>query len=192
MQRIFANTLLMAAFFITTASGQTFEVEKNHCTIEFSIPIAGGLTKVTGKFTDFDITIMYDENELSRSTVTATIKAHSIDTGIDGRDKDLCKPVFFDVEKYPEITFKSTRILKRGEENIAVGDLTMRGVVKEIELPFTVTKARLKPNDNSVLGISAQCKFNRQDFGVGSTFKHTMVDNLIGDEVTITIDLWTK
>lgn len=171
----------------------TFKLEPNHSTVAFSVPIAGGLTAVRGTFKDFDVELSYDEEHIEKSSVVAAIKAYSVDTDIDSRDKDLRGPKFFDVASYPLITFRSKRIEKRGDDLVAVGDLSIRGVTKEIALPFVITgfqwnDERTKP----VLGIAAKYKVNRQDFGVGSDWQHSAIPNFIADEITIEINLWTR
>jgi polyisoprenoid-binding protein YceI len=122
--------------------------------------------------------------------VTATIKAAIIDTGIDDRDKDLQGPTFFDVENHPDITFQSKRIEKGNGGYVAIGDFSMRGVTKEIELPFQVINIPDPSGESSFLGVSVRWSLDRQVYGVGSNFKHTLIDNFIGDEVTIELDVW--
>ena len=185
--------LTVLFFFIETAAGQyAFQVEPNHSTIGFALPIADGFTKVTGKFTDFQVAITYDERNLQNSSVKAVIKVNSIDTGIDLRDKDLCGPEFFDAEKHLEIIFESKRIERRGEDFVAVGDFSMRGIKKEIALPFRITGIRQEPDRKAVLGISSRSKLNRQLYGVGAGWKHSLIENFLGDEMEIEIDLWTR
>ena len=77
------------------------KVDHNHSTIGFAVPILGGLSKVTGKFTDYDLTILYDEADIAKSSINATIRIVSIDTGIAERDKDLRSAAFFDMENSP-------------------------------------------------------------------------------------------
>jgi polyisoprenoid-binding protein YceI len=101
-----------------------------HSNIGFAIPIAGGLSKLRSKFSEFTVTIVYDDKDLTKSSVEEWIKAASIDTGIDERDAHLRKPDFVDVEKYPEITFKSSRIEKTGKDFIAHGTFSMHGGIQ--------------------------------------------------------------
>src|ERR1700720_604098 len=89
-----------------------YKPDRNHSTVGFSVPIMGGLSKVTGKFTDFQIRLSGDDADLSRGSVSATIQTASIDTGIVDRDKDLRSAGFFDAAKYPEIRFESRSIRK--------------------------------------------------------------------------------
>ena len=173
------------------STGRQYPIDMNHSTVGFSVPIMGGLSKVKGKFMDFNINLSNDEHDITKSSVNVVIKAASVDTGIEGRDKHLRTADFFDVEKFPEITFQSSRIEKRGKQLIAHGTLTMHGVSKEIALPFTITGVdenadKTKKN----VGYSASLVLNRRDYGINYT--HKTVPNFIGDNITVEIDLITK
>lgn len=182
------------ALIAPAAERYAFQVEKNHSTVAFSIPIAGGLTKVTGKFSDFTADILWDSEDAAKSSVTATIQTASVNTAIEARDKDLRGPVFFDAAKFPQITYVSRKIEKRGDRYIVLGDLTMKGVTKPVELDVLITGIdRGEKGDQApILGISATGKLNRLDFGVANDWKHTVIPNFLGNEIAIQIDLWTR
>lgn len=189
------SLLLVLAFTITIAAQvsttRQYPIDMNHSTVGFAVPIMGGLSKVRGKFTDFTVNLTNDEKDITKSTVNVVIKATSINTGIEGRDRHLRTADFFDVEKFPEITFQSSKIEKKGKQFIAHGPLTMHGVTKEIALPFTVTGVdenadKTKKN----VGYSASLVLNRRDYGINYT--HKTVPNFIGDDITVEIDLITK
>lgn len=170
---------------------RVYPIDNGHSTVGFSVPILGGLSQVKGKFTDFTITLNNDEKDVTKSSVSVVIKATSIDTGIEGRDRHLRNADFFDVEKYPEITFKSERIEKKGKQFIAHGPLTMHGVTKQIALPFTITGTFKNPNTNKIsVGYSAKMVVNRRDFGIN----YSRQDNptFIGDNITVEIELVTR
>lgn len=112
-------------------------VEPNHSTIQFSIPISGGITMVTGKFTDYSIDLNLVDNDLTKSNFSATIKATSINTGIPERDNHLRTKDFFEVEIHPEITFTSDSIVKNNNAFIAHGTFTIHGISKTIALPLS-------------------------------------------------------
>lgn len=163
----------------------------NHSTIGFVVPILGGLSEVEGKFTDFSITLRYDEADLSRSSITVVIQTASITTGIEQRDKHLRSPDFFDVASHPEIRFESSKIEKRGDGWVALGTLQMRGTSKKIELPFTIKGLHENPEKKKVLiGLSAGITLNRQDYGVAWT--HPAVPLFVSDEIRIDIRLISK
>ena len=142
-QRRSTLALFMICLSITSSvdaqSIKKLRVESNHSTIEFSIPISGGITRVTGKFMEFEILIDLIDSTLTKSKVQATIKTTSVLTGIAGRDEHLRSVDFFDAAKYPEITFVSNGIRKTNDGFIAAGAFSFHGVTREIELPFRVT-----------------------------------------------------
>jgi polyisoprenoid-binding protein YceI len=175
----------------------TVKVEPNHSTVGFVVPIAGGITKVTGKFNEFKATLSWHEpitkgSDLTKCSVNAAIKAASINTGNADRDKDLQGAKFFDVQNHPEITFQSKLVKKKGEEYLMIGDLTMRGKTKTVELPVLVTGMSPTEDGRPVWGFSTRLKLNRKEFDIGTDWVHSAIPNFIGDEVAIEIDLWTR
>ena len=191
------RSCLLSGFLLTLGASPAFaqctlQVEPNHSTVAFSVPIAGGITRVTGKFTAFKLEINFDEKNLTRSSVSASIQADSIQTGIEARDADLRGEQFFAVKDYPEITFESREIKKRGRQYVAIGPLNMRGMTKTVELPFVITAVQWDEKKRPVLGISVRYELNRLDFGVGAGWRHTSIPNFIGNSVTIEIHFWTR
>lgn len=182
--------LLIAAtpFF---AAVTKYDIDAAHSNIGFSIPIAGGLSHVRGKFNDFTVTIVYDDKDVTKSSVDAVIKAASIDTGIEKRDAHLRTADFFDVEKYPEITFKSSRIEKKGKDFTAHGTFSMHGVTKEITIPFTLNGVtRDEKTGKTVLGATGKTTVNRRDYGIS----YARADNptFLGDNIEIELNLITR
>jgi polyisoprenoid-binding protein YceI len=172
-------------------STRPYPIDNNHSTVSFSVPILGGLSQVKGKFMDFAITLNNDEKDITKSNVSVVIKATSINTGIEGRDRHLRTADFFDVEKFPEITFKSEHIEKKGKQYIAHGPLTMHGVTKLIALPFTVTGTFKNPTNNKIsVGYSAKMVLNRRDFGIN--YARQDLPTFVGDNITVEIELVTR
>lgn len=168
-----------------------YSADANHSNVGFSVPILDGVSQVKGKFTSFTIDLNYDESTVSNSSVTAVIKTASISTGIEGRDKHLRTADFFDAEKYPEITFQSKRVEKKGKNFLAVGDFTMHGVTKEVAIPFTVTGKFVNPaNQQMSAGFSANLTINRRDYGM--TWKNSAVPNFVGDLVNIELAILVR
>ena len=168
-----------------------YAADAAHSNVGFSIPILGGLSQVRGKFTDFTVEIVYDDKDVTKSSVNATIKAASIDTGIENRDKHLRTPDFFDVEKFPEITFKSSHIEKKGKDFIAHGTFTMHGVAKEIALPFTINGVRKdEKTGKTTLGATARTTVNRKDYGI--SFSRPDNPTFLGDMVEIELNVITR
>ena len=187
---LFIFSLTVAAQ-VSTSTSRPYPIDNNHSNVGFSVPILNGLSRVEGKFTDFAINITNDEKDVTKSSVNVTIKATSINTGIAGRDNHLRSPDFFDVEKFPEITFQSSKILKSGKQLIAVGTLTMHGVSKEIELPFSITGTDKNATSKKMnVGYSAKLVVNRRDYGIN--WEHKTVPNFVGDNVEIQINLITR
>lgn len=168
-----------------------FTADAAHSNVGFSIPILGGLSQVRGKFTDFTVEIAYDDADVTKSSVSAVIKAASIDTGIERRDQHLRNADFFDVEKFPEITFKSSRVEKRGDRLVAHGTFTMHGVSKEIALPFTINGVRKNPKDGkTTIGVTARASLNRRDFGV--SFNRPDNPDFLGEVVEVELNVVTR
>ena len=167
-----------------------YEADVAHSNVGFSIPILGGLSRVRGKFNEFTVSITYDDRDVTKSSVNAVIKAASIDTGIERRDAHLRNADFFDVEKFPEITFRSTRIVKRGRGFVAHGTFTMHGVSKEIELPFTINGVRKHPDGKTAIGVTARTTINRRDYGIN--FARPDNPDFLGDLVEIELNVITR
>lgn len=149
-----------------TGESGTYNFDKPHSFIAFKVR-HNGLIEVPGFFRDFTGVITYDAKDVSKSSVAFTAKATSIDTGVQGRDNHLRTADFFEVEKFPEITFKSTSVAKKGNGWVMTGDFTLKGVTKTISFPFNVTgflpaTQRTGPR----MGITAGTSINRRDFGV--------------------------
>jgi polyisoprenoid-binding protein YceI len=181
---------LLLVTFAPASLAASYEVDTAHSTVGFSVPILGGLSRVSGKFSDFKATIVYDEADITKSSVTATIKTASIDTGIERRDAHLRTADFFDAEKYPEITFQSSRVEKKGKQLVVHGTLTMHGVAKEVAIPFSVTGKNTNPDNKKVVGFAGHLKLNRRDYGIAYTNKNN--PTFIGDEIEIELNLITK
>jgi len=176
------SIIAAAAFALASAAAFAgdYKIDPVHTNLGFSVRHLG-ISNVQGKFTDFDGTISYDEKDPAKSSVKVTIKTASINTGNDTRDKDLRSENFFDVAKYPEITFQSTAVKKSGEDWVATGNYTMHGVTKSIDLPFTVSGPVQDPWGNQRIGVESGVKIKRADYGI------TADKGLIGDDVKITL-----
>lgn len=143
-----------------------YDFDGAHSLVRFTVQLAG-LTGVEGRFVDTDATISYDETDLTKSSVTALIHTASIDTGETERDEHLRTADFFDAEKFPIICFQSKRIEKRDSEWVAVGELTIHGVTREIALPFQwVQKIHTDPFGNDRIGFEAHMTLKRSDYGI--------------------------
>jgi len=164
-------------------------VDPIHSEIGFSVRHFG-VSNVRGVFKEYTMNLMVDEDDPTRSTVELSIEADSIFTDHEQRDNHLRSADFLDVVNHPEIVFKSKRIEHRGgEEYVAVGDLTIRGVTREIDLPFTLAGPLLDPLKMKRLGLEGSLSLDRQDYGVSWS---RVMDNgglFVGDEVKISISI---
>lgn len=142
-----------------------YRMDAAHSTIGFSIR-HNELALVSGRFKDFTGTIRYDDKDVTKSSVEFTAKVQSIDTGVEARDRHLRTADFFEVEKFPEMTFKSTKVERKGKGYVLHGDLTLKGITKPVTLPFMLTGAIKDGRGNTRIGIAAQTKINRRDFGI--------------------------
>jgi len=163
-----------------------YRMDASHSVIGFSIR-HNELALVNGRFKNFTGTIHFDDKDVTKSSVEFTAKVESIDTGVEGRDKHLRTADFFEVEKYPDMTFKSTRVERKGKNYLLYGDLTLKGVTLPVTLPFTLTGAIKDGRGNTRIGISAQTKLDRRDFGI--TWGHALASGGFDVAHDVMIDL---
>ena len=164
-----------------------YRIDPNHSVIGFSIRHFE-LSLVRGRFKDFTGTIHYDP-DLTKATVEFTAKVESIDTGVTGRDNHLRTADFFDVAKFPEMTFKSTKVEKRGNGYVLQGDFTLKGVTKQISLSFNLIGAIKDNRGNTRFGVAAETKINRRDYGITWGAKMPNGGLNVADEVQIELQL---
>lgn len=148
------------------AESGTYSFDKAHSFIGFKVKHMG-LIDVPGYFRDFTGTVNYNAEDVTKSSVEFTAKATSVDTGVTGRDNHLRTADFFEVDKFPDITFKSTKVMKHGDDLHITGDFTMKGVTKSISFEFDLTGfVAGTDRAGAKIGISADTKLNRRDYGV--------------------------
>ena len=188
--RVISVTALAAALSLPAAAAtSTWQIDPNHSAAQFAVRHLA-ISTVRGAFTKVSGTVQLDDKDISKSTVDVTIDAASVDTRVPDRDKDLRSDHFFDVEKYPTLSFKSTKVEQAEAGKLKVtGDLTIHGVTKQVVLEVEGPTAPVKdPWGNQRTAANATTKINRQDFGV--KWNATM-DNggvVVGDDVNINID----
>ncbi|HTW24929.1 MAG TPA: YceI family protein [Candidatus Baltobacteraceae bacterium] len=178
----------LAAFLAVPAlaATTTWTLDPNHTNAQFTVRHLG-ISNVQGEFTKIAGTVVLDDANPSNSSVDVTIDANSIDTRVAMRDNDLKSEHFLDVAMYPTITFKSTKVAKTADGYTVTGNLTIRGVTKEVTLTVgALSDPRKDPmsrTGGSRRGAAASLTINRQDFGVAAD------PGMVGDEVAIQIDL---
>ena len=173
--------LLLAAALPALAETETFTFDKAHTLIGFRIRHI--LTKVEGRFKTFEGTIWLDRSNPSASKVDLTIQTGSIDTGVEARDNDLRSPNYFDAAKYPTITFRSTRIEPKGNDQYDVtGDFSLHGVTKQIHVP--VKAMGFAPMGKmEKAGFEISFPIDRKEYGIA---KGTP---MVGEQVEINIQV---
>ena len=178
---ILAVVALVLAATTVLAEVETYKFDKAHTLIGFRIRHV--LTKVEGRFKNFDGTIWIDRANPSASKVELTIQTASIDTGVDARDQDLRSANYFDADKYSTIAFKSTKVEPKGNDLYDVtGEFTMHGVTKTIKVPVkSFGFAKMGKTDKA--GFEVALTLNRKDYGIE---KGTPV---VGDDVELNIQV---
>jgi polyisoprenoid-binding protein YceI len=182
----FALGLISTFFLAISASAQveTWQIDPAHTAAQFAVRHMG-ISTVRGAFTKTSGTVQYDPADPSKTSIEVTMDAASVNTRVEMRDNDLRGPNFFDVQKYPSITFKSKRAESAGKGKLKItGDLTMHGVTKEVVLDVDGPAGPTKdPRGNAHMGASAATTISRKDFGVSG------YPGMIGDDIQITIDV---
>jgi polyisoprenoid-binding protein YceI len=177
--------IAVAVLLVSPALAQnTWTLDPPHSAAQFAVKHFG-ISTVRGTFTKVSGTVQYDDVNPAKASVQATIDAASVDTRVEARDKDLRGPNYFDVDKFPTITFQSKKVEVAGQGKLKVtGDLTIHGVTKEVVLDVDGPSAPIKDmHGNMRRGASATTTINRHDFGVNGGAA------AIGDDVTITLDV---
>ena len=176
--------------FPAVAHSETWTIDTPHSSAQFSVRHMM-ISNVKGEFTKVTGTVDLDESDITRSKVEATIDATTIDTREPKRDAHLKSPDFFDVAKYPAITFKSTSVARGSDGRLKVaGDLTMHGVTKQVVLDVDPVSAPIKDRSGALhAGTSATTKIKRKDFGITYNSALETGGVMIGDEVSIMIDV---
>lgn len=200
MRKIFAILALVAlaglpvaasAFEAPAEGAMAWNVDANHTEVNFSVKHF--FTPVHGSFRDFDVTFQFDKDDPTNSTVEAKIAIASVSTGNERRDAHLRTADWFEADKYPYMTFKSTSVSKVGENQyVGRGPLTIKGITREVEMPISVLGVQMIPEQmRDRMGIieaasfHAELEISRSDFNVGTgTWAGTMV---VGANVKIEI-----
>ncbi len=178
----------MAVTAMSASAADVYTINKDHSSIGFTVSHMM-VSKVIGIFENYDGEIQFDAKDLANSKMDFVVKAVSINTRTEARDKHLRSADFFDADKYPDITFKTKKIeAKGGNDYIVTGDLTMKAVTKEVNIPVTVLGPVPDPmGKGQVLGIEAHFTLNRQDYGVNW---NKALDNggvMVGNDVAVTV-----
>ncbi len=188
-RRLTLSVLAVAVLATTAAAApEVWNIDTSHSTVGFSVR-HNIVAKANGRFTDFNGTLTLDPAKLEEARIDVTIDATTINTDNEKRDGHLKSPDFFDVVKYPTITFKSTGVKPKDKETgVVMGDLTINGVTKPVELAYTVLGFTEAWGGHRA-GFEATTSINRKDFNVTWS---KVLDNgglAVADKVDITISL---
>lgn len=187
-RNVMISVFLSLLLFRFAFAGDKYEIDPAHSFLGFSVKHLV-ISNTKGEFNDFSGTINLNEDDLTESAVAVTIKVASIDTDEEKRDNHLRSADFFDAETYPEITFKSKRVEKNGDDHVLVGDLTIRGVTREVAIPFELNGPIKGMRGEKRIGAQGSLTINRQDFGVSW---NRMLDSggfVVGDDVKIDLEI---
>jgi len=175
-----AGTMLSA----NACAQTTWAIDPVHSSVNFEI-VHMGVSHVHGSLLGISGTVLYNDKDITKSSVTATIETKTVSTGVDARDNDLKSPNYFDIAKYPTIVFKSTSLTKSGDKLQLIGDLTLNGVTKSVTLDLDGPTPPQVMQGKTVSGFSATGKISRKDFAFAPKTPSAMV----GDDVKFTIDV---
>lgn len=181
-----AALILALAPALAVAEPVTYKVDADHSGVSFSI--RHFVSNTPGRFKDFDGTVKYDKAAPATSSVEFTIQAASIDTANNDRDEHLRGADFFDVQKFPTLTFVSSSVKPVDKDTLEVtGDLTMHGVTKKITIPVEVLGSVKTPNGEKA-GFETTFTVNRKDYGI---VWNRMLDSstVLGEDVKITVNI---
>jgi len=190
MKRFFSIAATGALLLVPVlSSASTWRLDHDHTSIQFKVRHLM-VSNVKGVFHDFDGTIDIDDQDLTKSKASATIRTDSVDTGVAKRDADLRSANFFDVAHYPTMTFVSKKIVRSGADGLKVtGDLTIHGTTREVVLDVEGPSPAVKdPWGGTRRGATATVTINRKDFGLLYNKLLEAGGMVVGDDVAITIE----
>jgi polyisoprenoid-binding protein YceI len=165
-----------------------YGLDKAHSAVGFRVKHYG-LVDVPGYFRDFKGTVNYNAKDMTKSTVEFTAQMKSVDTGNQGRDNHLRTADFFEVEKFPEMTFKSTKVAKKGKQWLVTGDLMMKGVTKTLTFPFNLVGFAKDARGGVKMGVTAETVINRREFGVNYGGNLPSGVAMLSDNITVVLQL---
>lgn len=169
---------------MATFTAGTWQIDPSHSEIGFTVRHL--MSKVRGKFEEFEGQLVTDESGLG-SVANATIQLSSVNTGTEDRDNHLRSSDFFSVEETPIMTFQSTGVRDKGDHYVALGDLTIRGVTKTVELDVEVLGEGGDPWGGTRIGLEATTEISRKEFGIDFNIPVSGDKLMIGDKVSIHI-----
>ena len=191
MQRIIVSiTTIIALLLPVIASAAVWTIDPDHSNVGFKVRHLM-VSNVKGSFDKHTGSVDINDKDITKSKVEVTIDTNSINTNVQKRDEHLRSPDFFDVAKFPTMTFVSKKVAKAGKDKLKVtGDLTLHGVTREVVLDVEpLSKESKDPWGNLRRGTTASTKINRKDFGLVWNKALETGGVVVGEEVTITLEI---
>jgi polyisoprenoid-binding protein YceI len=186
---LFAALVLASASSVLQAQDATYKIDKAHSEADFAIRHMA-ISTVHGHFGNISGTVLYDDKDVARSAVDATIDVSTVDTGVAQRDTHLKSADFFDATKYPTMTFKSTSVTRTSDGLDVLGNLTLHGVTRPVTLHVTASREQTGMDGKTMVrGFEATTTLHRQDFGLVWNGTLKSGDNVLGDDVKIDISI---
>jgi len=174
---------------INVTWAQKYKIDSGHSNVQINVE-RFGVIDIVGRFKDVEGNIMYDEADLTRTKAESNIKVYSYDANNLVAEDAVKSIIFLDVANHPDIKFRSKGVLILDSSNFLIGDLTIRGVTNEIQLPFTI-RGPLKDlaTQKESIAFNAQITINRQDYGIELKPALPNGNKLVADEVDITLNI---
>ena len=182
MRKVLGLLLAVVAVCGSALAADEYKIDPNHSSVNFAVTHLM-VSTVNGRFTAFEGKVLLDDKDVTKSSVNVTIKTASVNTDNTSRDNDLRSAGFFDAEKFPEITFQSKSVEKKGNDYVAHGTLTIKGVAKDVDLPFELKGPADAGKMGKVMGAHATLTVNRQDYGVSKA------PGMVGNDVKIDLNV---
>ena len=186
--KIFVSILAILVMAVSPVTAAVYTVDNAHSSIGFEVSHMT-ISIVKGEFTDYTGTVTYEPDNPEATRAEAVIQAASIDTRNAKRDEHLKSPDFFNVEANPLVSFMSRRVVDEGDFLVLVGDLTINGVTREIEMPVSVSGPVTSPYGASVIGLSGETVIDRQDFNVSWNKTLDQGGLVVGNDVKIVVNI---
>ncbi len=186
--KLFSKLLLSSALLATLANATPYKLDSSHTEVGFSVKHLM-ITNVKGKFKTFDADIDFDHKNKTFKKFNAVVQTNSVDTGIEKRDNHLRSEDFFLAKKYPQITFNMKSYEKDDDEGVMIGDLTIRGITKEVKLKVEDLGTIKDFENNNRVGFTLKGKVNRKDYGLKWNKALEAGGFAVGDKVKIIIEV---
>jgi polyisoprenoid-binding protein YceI len=182
------TAVLTLVICLPVSSATTYDLDPGHSQADFTVGHFG-VSKIRGALPDVMGTVIFDDSDITKSAVSVRISTATLNSNNEARDKALKSPVFFDVEKYPEIRFESKRVEVSDDGFALVGDLTIRDVTREVSFPFELVGPVEDPFGNSRIGATGHLSLDRRDWGMMLNKVLPGGDLIVENEVVVDIQI---